>query len=217
MNEIPPVQTAQGVYPPRPAAGPSISSVAPVNRPWPAIFATLAVLIALIGSFIIYFLNVKTAAEISSVQARIADVNDRLRSEPLLSVGQTATALAKSLSGYSQAASTQYDFSLLNSEIERLTPTDVNLVTLGIDEKGIVRIGGQANDFVQVGKAFLSYKNGNLLKNVTIVQVVYSNQESGKKIAFTITGALDKQVLKQLTSKTGGSSGTAPATPVPTP
>lgn len=202
---------ATGVFPQRPVdAHAKVGSVTPLSKPWAAIYASAAVIIMLFALFILYFLNVQANAQIKSHEEAIVALNQELTSEPLLSTAKTAAILNQAIGGYTRALGNQSDYALFNSEITKVTPKNIRIATLSVDDKGTVRIAATANDFVSAGKALLAYRQTPIFTQVTLPTVSLTEKDGNRLVSFTIAATLNKSRLKSTQAQTPASNTSNP-------
>lgn len=201
--QLTPSPTTQGIFPPRSAAGmPAIGEVAPLARPWPAIFAVAAVFIALIALFIAYFLDVRYVAQTKRDTAKAESVRTALQDPSLVETEQQVTQYATAIAGYQIASARQYDYAKLLTEIDQRLPKDALLDSITINEKGIVRLTGRATSFEVAAKAHESYKASAMLKNVALADVSLGSNRSTQQINFTISGTAQLATPDQTADQT---------------
>lgn len=189
--------TAAPIPPVAPAASAALPHVPPVtatHRPWLAIFSVFAVFIALVGSFILYFLNVSTAARIKEADSSIARLTTQLTTPPLSETDQQAKRLNSSLAGYKAAVAKQLDYSLFLSHLTTVTPKDVTLDSIAIDKNGSVKLAGRAPSYEAAGKAHLAFESSSFLSKVILDSVSFSDKD--RLVSFAISATLKKEKLR---------------------
>lgn len=191
---VPPVATpAAGI--PRPAGQPlpNVSKITAVRRPWLAIFAMLAVFIALIGSFVLYFMRVSTQSKITQAETSIKKYNEQLSTGALAEVAQRVGTINGALQGYATVTKTQLDYRLLIDHLVQITPKDVRIDTLTVDEQGGVRLVLIAPNYESAGKAHLSYRSSVFMESINLDSVAMGDKE--KQVSLSLSGILKKDRL----------------------
>lgn len=186
----------------QPGALPKISEVAPQSRPWLVIFAVVAAFIAIIGCFILYFLNVTTKAEIDQTGQKIESLTAEIAGPPLSEAEKVATAIKAALSGYEQAVNQQIDFPAISEQFLATTPKDMKLQSWTLDDKGALHLSATFPDFLSAGKALLAYRQAPFLTNVKMDSIGL-NDKAGKKsidVSMSATVAVDKFLLNKKSS-----------------
>ena len=186
-----------GVFPPRESMPhiDDIQSVTTLAKPWDAIFAIVAALIALLGIFVIYFLNVATSAQIRQADQTIGQLTTALNTEPLLSTKQQVQRLSVALTGYQQANSQKYNYGPFNEQLASITPKEVLVNALSLDEKGVLRLTATATNFVNAGKALLAFRQSAMLSGVTLDSVAMTSNDNRQQINFTLLATLRPEFL----------------------
>lgn len=218
---------AQGLPPasptPRPATIPQatihggpVPSVAAKHQPWSVIFAVLALFISLVGSFILYFLNVSTQSQINYSETVLKDLNTELSQPPLAQVDQQLTLVNSTLQGYKAASQKKVDYTVITDALPKLTPKDMKLESLIIDAKGNLRISARASSFLSAGKALLAYRQAPFLTNVTIsgLALETTEQQATASTSFDLVATIKKEaLLPQPTPAANPSPVASPADP----
>jgi hypothetical protein len=200
-------QPAQGVFPARSTAGmPAIHDVSPMDRPWHTIYAVAAVFIALIALFIAYFLDVRYIAQAKRDATTIDSILVALQDPALQETQEQVTRYASAISGYQISAAKQHDYSKLLSEIDQRLPKEALLDSIGIDDKGTIRIVGRTPSFELAAKTFESYKTSTYITNVVLADVSMSDKQDTQQINFTISGTI-KMINNTAASAAGESEG----------
>lgn len=176
---------------------PTITGVTPLARPWLAIFSATAVIITLVGTFMLYFLNVTTAAKIRRAETEANQLTEAIAREPLASVEKQVKLVSLALSGYSKATSEKLNYAFLADEVTRLTPKGTSLSSLNVDEKGAVRVSGSAASFLDAGKALLSYQTSSFFDSVKLEAITLADQGGTRRIEFSLGGNLKKNALRE--------------------
>jgi Tfp pilus assembly protein PilN len=174
---------------------PPIDGVTPIEKPWLSVFASLAVIICFVATFILYFLNVSASSKIETLSVQIKESQDALANEPLASLERQVTQLATALTGYRTAVSQQLDYGLLDDELKKATLKEITFDSLSQDDKGVFRVSGRANDFVAVAKMLLAYRQSPFLSNADLEAVSLTERDEDKKVTFILVGNLKRTYL----------------------
>lgn len=176
-------------------SGPPIEGVAGEERSWTVIFAIVTIIVTLLGSFILYFLVVTAKAKVRTTQTKIDELTRTLASEPLASLDRQATALAASLAGYKTALANVRDYTKLLDEVNALTPKDVKISSLGLDDKGEIRFTASSSNLISAGRTFYSYRKSKIFSGITFQAISLSTKDNSLKVDFIISGSVNRQNL----------------------
>lgn len=183
----------------RPAEAASLAGVTGVtggSRPWFTIMAVVTVFVALIGTFILYFMNVATQARITDAEDRVKRLNQQIASPPLSQTDRQLKGINNSLQGYKTAAAKIRPLGTLINQLPSITPKDMAISSMVIDEKSNIRIVAEASAFETAGKALQSFQQVPLLTNVKLENLTFSEKEGKRRINFEFSGALNKETPK---------------------
>lgn len=218
-------QPAQPVRPIAPQARPlapnlsHIPTVTTSKRPWAVIFAVFGTFIALIGTFILYSLNITTASQIKAEESKIVTLKSQINNPPLSETNNQIKRINSSLQGYKTALGKQDDYSLFLTELANVTPKDIKLDSLAVDEKGGIRLTGRGPTFESVGKARLAYVGWPFLTGTVLDSVGISDKDD--VVVFNLSGTIKKELLRAETDDVasptpvlspGSNPSTSPAT-----
>lgn len=173
----------------------NILPVTSVRRPWGAMLAVASVFVALVGLFIIYFVNTTTHSRIKSQEGAIAQVQNLLQNPPLADTDKTVKTISAALAGYTGKIDQQLDYALIVEALPSLLPSSVTLDSLVIDQKGSLKLSGVAPNFDLVGKLRLSLVGSPLLQDVQVDSLNLS-QEKGT-VSFTGQATINLDKLKK--------------------
>lgn len=189
-----PASAPAGPRPPaavRPLAG--VGTVTSVHRPWFAILVVISFFLALIGTFVIYSFNISTGARLATAAAAVEDVKGQLAAPPYSDIEEQIKLIEQLLNGYRTAVNSQIDYGPFIDSLATVTPKNMTIESLTLDDKGVVRLTGLTNNFESAGKAHLAYKESVYLQNV-ILESVALNDKDGT-VSFSLTGQLRKDRL----------------------
>lgn len=171
-----------------------VGTVTSVHRPWFAILAVISFFLALIGTFVIYSFNVSTGARLASATTAVEDVRAQLAAPPYSDIEKQVNLIEQLLSGYRTAVASQVDYGPFIDSLATVTPKNMTIDSLTLDDKGVLRLTGLTNSFESAGKAHLAYKESVYLQNV-MLESINLNDKDGT-ISFSLTGQLQKDRLK---------------------
>ncbi len=174
----------------QPAALPKIAEVAPQGKPWLVIFSVVAAFVAIIGCFVLYFLNVTTQAEISQTQQKIETITSELANPPLSEAQSVSDLISGALSGYEQAVKQQLNYPMISEKLLSATPKDMKILSLALDEKGSLHVTASFPSFISAGKALLAYRDAGFMTDVKISSIALADKGGTKVVDVN----LDAQV-----------------------
>lgn len=161
-----------------------------------AVIATILVVVAGVG---IYVLKSTKTSAYNTKQAEVNDLSKELGASPLKELDQQITSLQDGLSIYQQAISGQVLWSMMFKEFEKVDPKNVKFTALAMDEKQLVKLSGEGNDFTSIAKLVRSLENSKDFSDVKLVSATSSDPEKGGKINFGVTFSVKSATLKEKT------------------
>lgn len=171
----------------------NIPSVTAGRQPWEVIFAVLTVFITLTGVFIVYFLNVSAASQIKRVEATISRLSLEISNPPLAETDKQLTIINTTLRGYNSALANRTNLTDLYEQLAFITPANIKLKTVAVNEKGQVNITARAENFVDAGRALLSFRQSDRLEEVDIINIALNNRVGSEQgVLFDLSAMLRK-------------------------
>ncbi len=174
---------------------PKISGLETGNKPWVMIFSVIAVFIALIGSFMIYFLNINNQAQIKSLDSQMAQIQQQLDTPEIKQAADLAQSLESSLQAYKTAVSQKVDYSRFNDLFAASTPKDTHASGITVDEKGTVGFSVVAPSFLSAGKTYLAYQKASILQGLKLNSINFDNKDGGNSVTISFSAALNSKAL----------------------
>jgi hypothetical protein len=181
----------------RPEQLPSMEAVTALHKPWTAIFGVILLIITIVGSFVLYALNVQAAAKTEEAQNRSKELSDKIGAEPLKTVEKQAKAVQAALTGYRTARGEQLDLGLLNQQVRDLMPKNVVVDSLTIDDKAGFRVAVQSDTFIDSGKLLISFREAPMFSTAELETASLDKQEGQKATTAVVIGTLNQSYLQQ--------------------
>lgn len=159
-------------------------------------FSLVAMFLVLAMAGYLYF-SIKTQNEELKTKERMqADLEAQIADPNLKEVNDLATRYSIGLDELSSLINNPIQYSLLFDELEKITPTDVMLVTVNIDEKYAYKISAKTNNLESSAKFIKSLEKSSFFETVFLSNNQLSNDETNNYYTISIDGTLDSSKLK---------------------
>lgn len=186
----------------RPSELPTMAGVTSLHKPWAAIFSIVLLIIVVVGSFILYVLNVRTNSQAEAAENRSKELTEKIEAEPLKTVEARAKAVAAALTGYRSARESQLDLGLFNQTVRDLVPKNLIIDSLTLDEKGNVRVSVQSDTFIDSGKLLLAFKGSPLFSTAELETADLERADGRKPVSAVVIGTINASYLQSGSSDT---------------
>lgn len=174
----------------------------------PLIIALLAVAVVVIEIIFSWIMVGSTKAKITNAESRINDANRQL-SDAKTKLSETekyATGLNNAFSVYNQEIINSKDVAALWDEFKIIMVPNTRLKSVGIDEKGKIKIEGEAKSYVDVANLIASFnKKSQRMSNINLINLV-----SGEKVkSFNLSASYNppKDTVNSKTNSNNDSGG----------
>lgn len=135
------------------------------------IFGLIVLAIFVLASGFTYAYSSSKSNVLANKEANYNNLSDQLKSDKDLSaLDKQATTYGNGLNKISAYLSKRLNWSILLKEFQTITPTDVVLKSINVNEKTLIAsINGEANNYNTVGLLIASLDNSDKFENVKLI------------------------------------------------
>ena len=120
--------------------------------------------------------------------------------EPLKSQYKEIIATQKGIDRFNEIIDNQIKWSGMFKEYEKIIPKNVKITALTLDEDNLIKLNGEAGDYMGIAKFIQQLEDSNMFSDVKLVSSSISEGEGTQGITFSISYNVDETTLA--TSKT---------------
>ncbi|MEI6144500.1 MAG: PilN domain-containing protein [Candidatus Berkelbacteria bacterium] len=175
------------------------------------IFVSSIILVILITGFFVFY-KYRTDSEVKDKQQAFTSVMDQINSSENKAITVKAQNLNSALGILTVASKSKYSFKTFIDALKTKITKDTKLNSISISDAGLVSMDGVTTNFRSVADLAVSLNTSPKLKNVQIVGLTKSEDESSNFVGFSMTAEIkDWSVASSTdsadaTSSTGGTS-----------
>jgi len=162
----------------------------------------ITVLILIFGGFL-YYLKINNQSKIKTLDVSITELNSQINSPEMVKINKTSEIYSIGLAELSGQIKNPTKYSILFSELEKITPNEIRLTGLTIDNKGKINISAESSNLEQGSKFIKSLEDSVIFSEVTLD----SNQQSsspdkGRFYNMTLSAKFNKILLTTASKET---------------
>lgn len=159
-------------------------------------FSIVTVIIVLLATATFYGLTVYKQSQLKYKDTVYTSAIAKLNVKDVSDVDKIAQELQQGLGVLKIAIGAQYNYSKLFQEVQKDTPKNAKLNNFSVDDKGGVKLDGEAGDYNGAAKTMASFENSDMFSDVKLVSSTTATTANGSKTTFSLTMSLDKSKLK---------------------
>ena len=199
MRQSAPSSQAPQPEVPRPKPNLEMPTIEPEANYLGAISIIIAVLVVAAG-VALYFINSTKNSELTTKNAEETTLETNLNTEPLKSQYKEIIATQKGIDRFNEIIDNQIKWSGMFKEYEKIIPKNVKITALTLDEDNLIKLNGEAGDYMGIAKFIQQLEDSNMFSDVKLVSSSISEGEGTQGITFSISYNVDETTLA--TSKT---------------
>lgn len=159
-----------------------------------AIVALVLVLLSAVGIYIMKsnkssLLNTKTTEENNLIQ--------QINTAPLSTLNEQIINLQNGLVVFQSAMQGKIYYSKLFAELEKIIPKSVRLTSFSVDENNASKIGGETDNFSDIGKFIKSLQDSPDFSDVQLISSTTSDSTGSAKVNFSVSCKINANELKE--------------------
>lgn len=163
------------------------------NKPLVFMFSTAAILILVVlATIIFYVLKVNKSSVFKTQSRQLDELTVQLNTPDLSPIVKNAEIFEKSMTKFSAFLARRVKYSEVLQKLQSLVPKDAKLSNLAIDDKGSVKLDGEAGSFSSLAMFIAALGNSNDFSDAKLISSTQSETTSGKRVSFALTFVLKK-------------------------
>lgn len=148
--------------------------------------AGLLVLLAGVATLTVFFLAKAKATELLQLDSQYETLAAQLESPSLQAIGERAIAVSKKSQLFLKAAAVPDRWLILLEELQSVTSPGVQLLSLSMDQRNLIRIEGSTTSHELVASLLATLEASEKFENVTLVAVTAHDEAPSASVQFTI-------------------------------
>ena len=159
-------------------------------------FVVVVEIVLLIG------LNIYEKSRIDSLTTKTNNIKTQLNSTENKTLNTQITDVIAGVDQLQTALDKRVPWSRLYTMINAVTPKDVKISNLSVNESGSYKADGETTSLTSLAKALVAWKDGvgevkTPFSSVTLGGNGYTNDATSRKVNFSISGQIDLSLLKE--------------------
>lgn len=162
-----------------------------------SLFSVLAVILIIIVAIGLYVIRLTNASALKTKDAEMQSLSDELGTNPLKDLDLQMIGLQAGIIAFQRVVSGELYYSKLFTELEKRDPKNVKLTAFSLDDKGLIKLSGEASDFTSIAKLIRSLENSSMFDDVKLVSSTSADSKTGAKLTFSLTLSVKTSELKK--------------------
>ena len=155
------------------------------------IFVVIAAVVVVALSIITSLVAATKRSQAASLERKKLELENQLKSGDIAQAKAQLQGLLTSSATLKQVLDNRINWRLLFDELQKSLIKSASLVNLNFEERGVLRIDGEATDFSSIAKLVASFNRSSVVKDVAITAIT----PSGTAIKFSLTVELRLEKL----------------------
>ena len=175
------------------------------------VFVSSIILVILITGFFIFY-KYRTDSEVKDKQQALTSVMDQINSSENKAITVKAQNLNSALGILTVASKSKYSFKTFIDALKTKITKDTKLNSISISDAGLVSMDGVTTNFRSVADLAVALGTSPKLKNVQIVGLTKSDDETSSLVGFSMTAEIKDWSAASSTDSSADSAGSAGST-----
>lgn len=163
---------------------------------------TITILMLVFGGFL-YYSKINNQSKIKSLDATITELYSEINSPEMNEINKISEVFSIGLAELAGQIKNPTKYSILFSELEKITPNEIRLTGITLDNKGKISINAESPNLEQGSKLLKSLENSVIFSDISLDSNQQSSSpEKGRFYNMVISANFNKKLLTSANKET---------------